>query len=734
MIQPAGPGPAARPSDNGRKMVTDAVQVAVPVPLHRLFDYLPPTGEPAPPVGSRVLVPFGKRKLVGVVAGSARASEIDPARIKPIERTFEAGLVGKELLSLMRRVTRYYAAPPGELVNHALPAMLRRNREMPTPRIHWLRLTPAGLDADLARAPRQREVVELLDRGTRSRDSLLEAGASAATLRRMIETGLVEACGPPQSAPAPGPKLNGDQRAALTAILNARHRFETLLLAGVTGSGKTEVYLQAARHLLRRGRQILVLVPEIGLTPQFVRRLEARLGRKAHVFHSGLGDRERLETWQAAASGEAELLIGTRSAVFLPLKRPGLLIVDEEHDGSFKQFDAMRYHARDVAVLRASRLKIPVVLGSATPSLESLHNAERGRYRMLLLPERAGSSGQPHWRIDDPRGQRVEHGLTGTLVERIGRTLADGEQVLVYRNRRGYAPVLICNECGWQADCDHCSAHLTWHRSANRLDCHHCGRYRSVPARCPECHSPQIQAVGAGTERIESALTEMFPDYPVLRADRDVVRGRDDFEALLDQVATGEPCILVGTQMLAKGHHLPGIGLAIMLDTDQLLFSADFRAPERLAQSIVQVAGRAGREKQGLFILQSRHPEHPLIQTLASGDYLGAARLMLEERRDAALPPWQNLAMVRAEAQTAGDASGFLREVARRIDGRSVQVAGPVAAILQRRAGFWRYQLWLMSESRAALGAETARLTGIIEDMRESRTVRWHIDVDPMEV
>ena len=634
----------------------------------------------------------------------------------------------------MRWTTRYYAAPPGELVNHALPAMLRRNREMPTPRIHWLHLTPTGAEAELGRAPRQRDVVELLKPGARSREALIEAGASAATLRRMLENGLVEACGPPHARPAPGPRLNPDQRAALAAILRARGRFVTLLLAGVTGSGKTEVYLQAARHLLRRSRQILVLVPEIGLTPQFVRRLEARLGRKAHVFHSGLGERERLETWQAAASGEAELLIGTRSAVFLPLKRPGLLIVDEEHDGSFKQFDAMRYHARDVAVLRASRLNIPVVLGSATPSLESLHNAERGRYRMLLLPERAGSAGQPHWRIDDPRGQRVEHGLTEKLVERIRKTLDGGEQVLVYRNRRGYAPVLICNECGWQADCDHCSAHLTWHRAAGRLNCHHCGHYRRVPARCPECHSPQIQAVGAGTERIELALKDLFPDHPVLRADRDVVRGRDDFEALLDQVATGDPCILVGTQMLAKGHHLPGIGLAIMLDTDQLLFSADFRAPERLAQSIVQVAGRAGREQQGQFILQSRHPEHPLIQTLASGDYLRAARLMLEERRDAGLPPWTNLAMVRAEAQKASDAAEFLRGVARRIDTAAIQVAGPLAAILQRRAGFWRYQLWLMSESRATLSAETVRLTGIIEDMREARTVRWHIDVDPMEV
>jgi primosomal protein N' (replication factor Y) len=353
---------------------------------------------------------------------------------------------------------------------------------------------------------------------------------------------------------------------------------------------------------------------------------------------------------------------------------------------------------------------------------------------MLVLPERAGAAHQPHWRIDDPRGQRMENGLTDGLIERIRDTLAGGEQVLVYRNRRGYAPVLICNECGWQADCDHCSAHLTWHRAQNRLNCHHCGRSRAVPARCPDCRAPQLVAVGAGTERIEAALQERFPDVPVLRADRDAVRGREDFEKLLREAGKGHPCILVGTQMLAKGHHLPGIGLAVMLDTDQLLFSADFRAPERLAQSIVQVAGRAGREKPGKFILQSRYPEHPLIQTLADGDYLRAARLLLEERREAELPPWTHLAMVRAEAQQSSAAVEFLGAVAANVDTRAVRAAGPLAAILQRRAGYWRYQLWLMAESRAALGAETARLPAFIEGMREARTVRWHIDVDPMEV
>jgi len=710
------------------------VRVAVPVPLYRLFDYLPPKDQPPPEPGARVLVPFGKRRLVGIVIDRATPSNTDPSRLKPVHQVLDPRLIDAELLALMRWATAYYAAPPGELVGHALPAVLRRNRAMPAPRIDWLRLTKKGRAADLARAPRQREIAALLTQGPRARAEISAAGAPADALRRMLENGLLEACAAPATTPAPGPRLNPDQRLALARILRARQRFEALLLAGVTGSGKTEVYLQAARHLLRRGRQILVLVPEIGLTPQFVRRLEARLGQHAYVYHSGLGARERLETWRAAGRGAAGLVIGTRSAVFLPLARPGLLIVDEEHDSSFKQFDAMRYNARDVAVMRASRLGIPIVLGSATPSLESLHNADRGRYRMLVLPERAGSAGQPHWRIDDPRGQPVSDGLTESLVERMRAALTRGEQVLVYRNRRGYAPVLVCNECGWQADCDHCSAHLTWHRARDRLDCHHCGRSRAVPARCPDCQSPQLVPVGAGTERIEAALQQRFPDIPVLRADRDAVRGREDFEKLLQTVGAGAPCILVGTQMLAKGHHLPGIGLAVMLDTDQLLFSADFRAPERLAQSIVQVAGRAGREQPGKFILQSRYPEHPLIRTLAEGDYLRATGLLLEERREAELPPWTHLAMVRAEAQQASAAADFLRAVAARVDNRAVRAAGPVAAILQRRAGYWRYQLWLMAGSRAALSTETARLPALIQGMREARTVRWHIDVDPLEV
>jgi len=711
------------------------VRVAVPVPVHRLFDYLAPEDGPVPPPGSRVRVPFGPRALIGVVVESSAASRLAPDRLKPIERVLDAALVPDELLALLRWTTRYYAAAPGELVGHGLPTALRRERSPAATGPDWLRMAREVSTETLARAPRQRQIAALLAEGPRARAELLAAGADSATLARMLRQGRVEACAAPLPDALPGPALHPEQRHAAAAILGARRRFEVLLLAGVTGSGKTEVYLHCARHVLAADRQVLVLVPEIGLTPQFVRRVEARLGARAHVYHSGLSEGARLATWQAAREGRARLLIGTRSAVFLPLDRPGMVVVDEEHDSSFKQFEGLRYHARDVAVYRASRLGIPVVLGSATPSLESLANAERGRYRLLELTRRATGSALPAWSIVDPRRRPAGDGLTEGLVERIGQTLSEGRQVLIYRNRRGFAPVVMCNECGWQADCTHCSAHLTWHRAAHRLICHHCGRSRRMPDRCPDCASPRLETLGAGTERIEQALAEHFGGVEVLRIDRDALRGHDDFEDVLARVAEGRPCILVGTRMLAKGHHLPGIGLAAMLDADAQLFSADFRAAERLAQDLVQVSGRAGRTAAGHFILVSRHDQHPLVQALALGDYRAAASILLEERRTAGLPPYAHLAMVRAEARSEDTARSFLHSVRKLIHADSkIEVGGPFEAILQRRAGYWRQQLWLSAGERAPLLNLIAPLPARIEKLDAPRDLRWHIDVDPLEM
>lgn len=712
-------------------------RVAVPVPLPRLFDYLPVAGEPLPSPGSRVLVPFGPRRLVGLVmAHGASAPDMPASALRPLERVLDESLLGPEMIELIDWCARYYAFAPGEAVNLLLPGALRRSKPFREGGPAAYELTDEGRRAGLDRkAPRQAEVQRCLLDGPLSRGELLErSGAGGEVIRRMLAAGyLSELEQPPATAPVPGPALNAEQRAALAAVLHHRRRFSAFLLAGVTGSGKTEVYLQAARRILRAGRQVLILAPEIGLTPQLVRRIESRLGEPAHLYHSGLSEGERLACWQAARSGTARVIVGTRSAVFLPMARPGLIVVDEEHDASYKQGEGARYHGRDVAVLRARSAGVPVVLGTATPSLESIHNVDQGRYRMLELSRRAGTARQPRWRIVDQRGSRAS--LAPQLVEAMRRHLGDGGQVLIYRNRRGYAPVLMCTECGWQADCQRCSAHLTYHQGSGSLQCHHCGSQRPEPRRCPECESPELVALGAGTERLEAQVTELFPEVPVHRVDRDAMTGKHEFHELLELVRGGTPCVLVGTQMLAKGHHLPGVTLAAVLDVDQSLFSADFRSPERLGQAVAQVAGRAGRgDREGEFMLLTRHPEHPLLESLGRGSYLNYARPLLEERIQASLPPASALAMLRAEAHEAGAARRFLSEASRLLSRSDIEVIGPLPAILSRRSGYWRFQLWLQAGSRAALANQLSARLGELHELPGARRVRWHVDVDPLDL
>ena len=709
-----------------------AARVAVPVPLPALFDYLPPDGQPLPPPGSRVLVPFGKRRLVGLVI--AHGPIPSDTELKAIEQVLDAALIPEELLRLIDWCTRYYCFAPGEAVHLLLPVALRRIKPFRPPPPAALDLTEAGREADLERARRQHEIRQMLAEGPRLREDLMAAGISSSALARLIESDYVRAVEAPVDIPAlPGPVLNKEQRQAAAAVLSHRHRFAAVLLAGVTGSGKTEVYLHAARRLLARGRQVLILIPEIGLTPQLVRRIESRLGMRAYTYHSGLSDGERLVCWQAARAGQARVIVGTRSAVFLPLANPGLIVVDEEHDGSFKQQDGARYHGRDVAVLRARKLGIPIMLGSATPSLESLNNARAGRYQMLKLTERAGAAVQPRWRVLDQRGQGGA--MVPELLQAIRRHLDADGQVLLYRNRRGYAPVLMCNACGWQADCQRCSAHMTWHQQIARLQCHHCGASMRQPPRCPDCGAPDLAPVGAGTERLEEILAQQFPDVPVHRVDRDSMSGRDDFERLLEKVRNGGRCIVVGTQMLAKGHHLPSVTLAAVLDVDQALFSADFRAPEKLGQIVFQVAGRSGRgERPGDFLLQTRHPEHPLLGQLLRGDYLSLAGHLLDERDAAALPPATALALVRAEAHHAELPRDFLKQAARHLAAPGIELAGPIPAIMSRRGGYWRFQLWLQASDRTSLvNLLHARQAGLAQ-LPLARKVRWHIDMDPVEL
>jgi primosomal protein N' (replication factor Y) len=597
-----------------------------------------------------------------------------------------------------------------------------------------------------ARAPRQEALRGLLlgHPGGLTRAELRALGPPGwpAALRALSARGWAEARldwpEPPVRPAGVAPCPNPDQAAAVERILAGGGAFAVYLLEGVTGSGKTEVYLRVIESVLDRGRQALVLVPEIGLTPQTLERFRQRLPVAVVALHSGLGDRERLSAWLAARDGRARVVVGTRSAVFVPLREPGVVIVDEEHDGSFKQQEGFRYSARDLAVVRARQEGLPLVLGSATPSLESLHNAGLGRYAHLLLPRRATGAGSPSLTLVDLRRRPVRHGLSEPLLAAVAGRIGRGEQSLLFLNRRGFAPALLCHDCGWVAPCPRCDAHLTLHRGAGVLRCHHCGAERGVPRECPTCRSPELRAVGSGTERLEVSLHDAFPTARIARIDRDSVRAKGALEAAFNRVRAGEADILIGTQMLAKGHDFPRVTLVGIVDADGGLFSADFRASEHLAQRILQVAGRAGRgERPGEVLIQSHFPDHPLLRALLAEGYPGFAARALAERRAAGLPPLAFAALLRAEAAGAGVATGFLDEARAAFlarAGPTLQVLGPVPAPMERRAGRRRSQLLLIAPSRGVLHRALDEALPAIDALDSGRGVRWSLDVDPVEL
>ncbi|HRO26621.1 MAG TPA: primosomal protein N' [Luteimonas sp.] len=723
---------------------SNVFQVALPLPLPRLFDYASPAGTAMPEdaVGRRVRVPFGPRELVGVVA-SAGPPAPDSPELRPIlDLLDDQPLLHGELLASLRWLVRYTHAPLGEVLATALPAALRRGEPLPDTHAWAWRLTEAGATAlpGLRAGTRPRRLAELLREADRDEDALdtgLDDWRTAA--RSLHRRGYVERVAVPASqlapVPRPGPLPNDEQQAAIDHI-RATDGFAPLLLDGVTGSGKTEVYLHAIADCLARGKQALVLVPEIGLTPQLLQRFRARLGVPVHATHSGLNDGERARAWAAAWRGEARVIVGTRSAVFTPLPDAGLIVVDEEHDGSYKQHDGIRYHARDFALVRARALGVPVLLGSATPSLETLHNATSGRYGYLRLSRRAGEATPPPVRVADVRKRPLEAGLSAQMLDAIRSALDAGGQVLVFRNRRGYAPVLLCHDCGWSAQCPRCDAPMTVHAGGRRLQCHHCGHRKPAPPACPDCAGLALQPQGVGTERIEEVLAAKFDDVPVLRIDRGSTQRRDALEKLLGSLGD-RPGILVGTQMLAKGHDLPHLTLVCVVGIDEGLFSADFRAHEKLAQLLIQVAGRAGRaQRPGEVLLQTHHPEHPLLATLIEGGYHAFAADELAQREAAGFPPFAHLALLRAEAKHAGAPMAFLQEArdALRAAADTLEINGPMPAPMPRRAGMHRAQLLLSSGERRLLHAALQAALPEIHALPEARKVRWSLDVDPVDL
>jgi len=719
------------------------LQVALPVPLPHLFDYLAPHGGPVLAQGTRVLVPFGRREMVGIVVGMADNSEIPEGRLLPVSRVLDGGepLLDDKLIDLLRWCWKYYKHAPGDVMAGALPPALRRVKgAIPGPPLQY-RLTPSGadrLEQPAGRARVQRRMLGALSAGALGEQELAGIGSQwRKTLSALAEQGWVQS----EPAPAaragitPGPVLIPDQQEAVSSISASLGAFGCHLLDGVTGSGKTEVYMCLLETVLSEGRQALVLVPEIGLTPQLLRRFKNRLGLEPAVIHSGLSAGERLEAWAAARSGRAALVIGTRSALFTPMPRLGIIILDEEHDASFKQQDGFRYSARDIAVKRALELDIPIVLGSATPSLESLSNAVTGKYTWHRLRERATRAPLPAWRVLDMRQQSTFFGLTAIALDSIEETLGRGEQVIVFLNRRGYAPVLMCQQCGWNGNCERCDAHLTWHRSIGRLFCHHCGSQRHAPKLCPDCRADALVGAGEGTQQLEESLEKRFPGFPVLRFDRDQTSRKGVMDDQLEQVRKAEPCLLVGTQMLAKGHHFPGVTLVVIVNIDQAMYSADYRALERMGQMIQQVAGRAGRmEKAGTVILQTLHPEHTALDLLLNQGYEAYARWLLAERQSAGLPPAGYQALLRAEAHDRSHAQKFLDDAAGIFPPGQTRVYGPMPAIMERVGGRSRMYLVIQGANRNALHRQVDHWLPELRKLPSGRKVRWAIDVDPQEL
>lgn len=724
---------------------TQVVRVALPVPMHRSFDYIC-TGPAC--VGARVRVSFANRDLVGMIVAVGVEPDIALSKLKAVDAVLdEQPLFDSVLWDLLHFAAQYYHHPLGEVLMHAAPAALRKGEHASYQAIRRYQVTEQGAQAqaeDFKRAPQQWRLLQLLQQRSLTPSELREQDISPSAIRALQDKAMITSVDAlPQLQPwayqqaQQGHQLNQEQAVAVAALKQASERAEgsVWLLEGVTGSGKTEVYLQAMAPVLEAGKQVLVLVPEIGLTPQTVARFNDRFHVPIVALHSGLSESERLQGWLHGRDNQAAIIIGTRSAIFTPCPQLGMLIIDEEHDLSFKQQDGFRYSARDLAVKRAHAQGVPLLLGTATPSLETLANVEAKRYHHVQLSQRAGQAQLARHKVIDLKQVRLQHGLSEPLLAHMQQHLAAGNQVLLFLNRRGFASALICHECGWVGQCARCEHPFTVHQQARNLQCHHCGAERSIPHQCHACGSSQLITQGLGTEQLEEALGQLLPEYPVLRIDRDSTRRKGQLAAHLESAASGEFPILIGTQMLAKGHHFPDVTLVALLDVDGALYSSDFRAAERLGQLYTQVAGRAGRaSKPGVVVLQTHHPEHPLLQELVNNGYHDFARSALAERKVAMLPPAASMALIRSEATQAQDAEQLLQAMANTLQGSSeVIVLGPMSAPMARKAGRFRFQLLLHSASRQALHQHLRAKRSELEALPQGRKARWSLDIDPQD-
>ena len=727
-------------------------RIALPVPLHRYFDYVPPTSMKVV-VGARVLVPFGTQKRVGVVVDVVEQTDVPEEQLKPVLACLDdTSLFSPESWQFLNWTANYYHAPLGEVLSQALPVKLRQGESaVEKQKVFW---TPTALGEQalaqglLKRSKKQLEALQASKEGMEKGNNPFGSGIWSALKAKEyiteiaqepeIQTWKQQLVDKPIVNKADRLTLN-KQQALVFSRLKFTQGFTAWLLDGVTGSGKTEIYLQFIEEILNQGKQVLVLVPEIGLTPQTVSRFQARFNVVIDVLHSNLNDTQRLHVWQRARNGQSAVIIGTRSALFTQFADLGAIIIDEEHDASFKQQDGWRYHARDLAVVYAKQLNIPVLMGSATPCLESLNNVQQGKYQRLCLSEKANQSTALQQHVIDLKHQSMHNGLSEILIKRMQTHLEKGNQVLLFLNRRGFAPVLLCHECGWMAECRHCDKPYTYHQQHNVLRCHHCSAQKPIPRQCGNCGSTQLITTGLGTEQLEDTLKAIFPNYGIARIDRDTTARKGKLEGYLADIQQGKSQILIGTQMLAKGHHFPNVTLVALVNVDSALFSLDFRAEERLAQLYMQVAGRAGRgAQQGEVLLQTHYPEHPLLQSLLQQGYNQFAHNALALRKAMGLPPFSSQALFKAQSRHTEDAEHLLAQFAeylqqvKRDIAPELQILGPMPAPFSKKAGQYRWQLLLQHPSRATLHQV---LTAFGRDQGDQATkVRWILDVDPLDL
>lgn len=725
--------------------------IALPVPLYQRFEYLPAKDVDSKhyKIATRVTVQFGARKLTGLIVDKAAAATLPVNKLKRINEVLdEEPVFDTALLELLFWAADYYQQPIGEVLFTALPTVLRKGKLIAPATETLYQLTAhENIAGELARAPKQRLVTELLAANPNglSVDAIAERipgwrSAVNALLKKNYIKKVYQEAKTEQglNCTIENLTLNSEQQLAYEKIKNKLDVFNCSLIDGVTGSGKTEVYLSLASDILSAGKQILILVPEIGLTPQLLQRIESRLGEKVHLMHSGLNDNQRAQTWLASKTNKANIIVGTRSAIFLPFTNLGLIIIDEEHDLSFKQHEGFLYNARDIAVYRAKQLKIPIVLGTATPSFETQHNVSLDRYQKLVLSKRAKDSTIPDVKLVDMRSVASTDGLSTELIHAMQHEIDNNNQILLFLNRRGYAPAILCKECAWLAECSRCDARMTFYKKRNILKCHHCLKEERVPETCPTCNSEQLLHLGEGTQRIEDRLNEVFPNTAITRIDRDSTRKKDSLEKKLAEIHAGKYQIIIGTQMLSKGHDFPNVTLVGILNVDHGLFSTDFRATERLAQLLVQVSGRAGRSsKKGTVLLQTHLPEHPLLNCLLSQGYAAFSKEAMKIRKDCAFPPYSFMLMIRARANNMPLTQNFLQDVKACItkDGtKGLTIYGPIPALMERKAGMYQSQLIIFTQHRKTIQQNLGNWMQAITTRPLAKRVRWDIEVDPLEI